>query len=91
MVELESDLIEFFGTECVHCEEMTPLIERVEEDLEVTIQRLECWHNEENDQLREQFDDGFCGSVPFFYNKKTGKKLCGSVNYDKLKEWASGE
>ena len=59
-------LIEFYGTECVHCKEMDPIIKKVEKDLGIKITRLEVWHNSENAKLLEKYDknpDGseFCG------------------------------
>ena len=82
-------LLEFYGTECVHCREMDPIIERVEKETKVKITRLETWHNSANAKLLEECDNGFCGGVPFFYNEKTGEKLCGEVPYDKLLKWAT--
>jgi thiol-disulfide isomerase/thioredoxin len=89
-------LIEFYGTECAHCKEMLPIIERVENEVGVQITRLEVWHNEENAQLLKQCDrdaegNEFCGGIPFFYNEKTGRKLCGNAKYEKLKSWAEGK
>lgn len=85
------DLIEFYGTECVHCREMDPLIERLEKEEGVKIERLEVWHNADNLNIMRELDKGFCGGVPFFYNKKTNKWICGSTSYEKFKEWALGE
>ena len=86
-------LIEFSGTECVHCKEMIPIVEKVEKDLKVKIVHLEVWHNNENAKLMKKYDkDGngkeFCGGVPFFYNEKTKKKICGNTSFEKLKAWA---
>jgi thiol-disulfide isomerase/thioredoxin len=82
------DLIEFYGTECVHCHEMQPLIEQLEKEEGIILTRLEVWHNSENAAIMQQCDDGKCGGVPFFFNKKTGKWICGSVDYEELKKWA---
>ena len=90
-MEGDSDLIEFYGSECSHCRSMEPLIARLQDEADVTLQRLEVWHNEENAGLMREYDKGYCGGVPFFYNRRTGEWLCGSVSYDKLKEWALGK
>jgi thiol-disulfide isomerase/thioredoxin len=87
----ESSLLEFFGKECPHCMAMEPLVARLQDEEGVEIQKHEVWHNEENAKLMRQYDQGYCGGVPFFYNKETGKWLCGDVSYEKLKEWASGK
>jgi thiol-disulfide isomerase/thioredoxin len=88
-------LIEFYGTECVHCREVDPLIEKLEKEEGVKVTRLEVWHNSENAALMDKLDrdekgQTLCGGVPFFYNEKTGKKICGTTSYDKLKKWALG-
>ncbi len=86
-----SDLLEFYGTECVHCNEMKPLVERLEKEEKVVVQKLEVWHNAANAKILEQYDQGICGGVPFFYNKKTAKAICGAVDYPALKKWAAGK
>ncbi len=89
-------LIMFSGTECVHCKEMYPLIDRLEKETGHKVIMLEVWHDAENAAFLESLDknpDGsvFCGGIPMFYSEKTGKKLCGNQTYEKLKAWASGE
>lgn len=79
----------FYGTECVHCHEMEPLVTQLEEELHVKVVRLETWHNAQNRQLLEQCDKIDCGGVPFFFNEKTKEGICGEVPYKKLKAWAS--
>lgn len=81
-------LLQFYGTECVHCHEMDPLTEKLEKENSIRITKLECWHNAKNAELFEKLDQGRCGAVPFFYNEKTGKWLCGNQNYETLKKWA---
>ena len=83
-----SHLLEFFGTECVHCKKIEPLLERLEDELGVTVTRLEVWHNQANATLLKKYDQGFCGGVPFFYNTRSTKWLCGEPSYEILKEWA---
>ena len=90
------ELIEFSGRECVHCKEMIPIVEQVEKELGVKITKLEVWHDSNNKKHMEQYDkdeggNEFCGGVPFFYNEKTGKKICGNTSFEKLKAWAQGK
>ncbi len=87
---MTGDLIEFYGTECVHCIEMEPLIKKLEKEEGVKITKLEVWHNEENARKHKEYDKGYCGGVPFFFNKKTGKWICGSTDYESFKKWALG-
>ena len=86
-------LIEFYGTECVHCKEMEPLIERLGKEQGIKITRMEVWHNNENAKLLKEYDkdekgNESCGGVPFFFNETTGKKICGNTSFEKLKAWA---
>lgn len=85
------DLIEFYGTECTHCNAMKPLIDKLKSETGLEVERIEVWHNEENAKMMEEIDKGECGGVPFFFNKKTGAKICGAVSYDRLKTWATGQ
>ncbi|HSU72486.1 MAG TPA: hypothetical protein VLJ21_01395 [Candidatus Binatia bacterium] len=78
----------FHGQECFHCRNMDPLVERLEKEFGIKITKLEVWHNEKNAQKLEEADQGRCGGVPFFWNSKTRKWICGETGYDELKEWA---
>ena len=79
----------FYGTECVHCHHMIPLIEKLEKELKVKVEKLEVWHDSKNRGIMEKYNKLKCAGVPFFYNEKTGKYICGSVPYAELKTWAS--
>lgn len=88
---VDGELLFFTGTECVHCHHMEPLIERLEKEEKVKVKRLEVWHNAANAKILQQLDKGYCGGIPFFYNKKTGKWVCGAVPYERLRSWALGK
>lgn len=88
---MADDLIEFYGTECVHCKQMEPLMEKLKKETGLLITRLEVWHNQKNAQLMMELSKGECMSIPFFYNRKTGKSICGNTDYDTLKKWALGK
>ena len=83
-----SYLLEFYGEECPNCVDMEPLVEKLEKELSIKVKKYEIWHNEENSKLMDKYDKNFCGGVPFFYNTKTNKWICGSTDYEKLKKWA---
>ena len=83
-----SHLLEFYGDECPHCVRMHTLVERLEKEEGLTVDKFEVWHNEENEKKLLELDKEFCGGVPFFYNTKNGKFLCGEANYEELKDWA---
>ena len=88
---MTDELIMFTGRECPHCRDMDPLVEKLEKELKIEVTKLEVWHNSANARKFEEMDNGFCGGVPLFVNTKTGKKICGSTSYDKLKMWALGK
>ncbi len=90
-MEKDSSLLEFFGKECPHCAAMEPLVARLEDEEGIALARFEVWHSEQNATYMRELDQGRCGGVPFFYNKKNGKWLCGVVPYEKLKDWAQGK
>ncbi len=81
-------LIEFYGQECIHCMKMAPLIEKLEKETGLKLDRYETWHNEENAKKMEEYDKGVCGGVPFFINTETKETICGEVAYEELKKWA---
>lgn len=85
---MADELIDYYGTECVHCNEMLPLIEKLEKELGVKIVRKEVWHDAKNQEEFMKEAKGKCNGVPFLLNKKNGKFICGAATYDKLKDWA---
>ncbi len=86
--ENKKRLLEFFGTECPHCRTMKPSVERLEKELGVELEKYEVWHNDENQKLMDQYDRGYCGGVPFYFNTASNKFICGAVPYEELKAWA---
>jgi thiol-disulfide isomerase/thioredoxin len=84
----EEYLFEFYGTECVHCKEMVPLMDKLQKELGVTVKRLEVWHNSDNLALLRKFVPE-AKQIPVFFNEKTGAKIIGNTNYENLKKWAS--
>ncbi|MDP2631488.1 MAG: thioredoxin family protein [Candidatus Uhrbacteria bacterium] len=84
-------LLEFFGETCPHCIEMIPLVEKMEKENKVNVEKFEVWNSDENAKKMEEYDTGLCGGVPFFYNTDSKKFLCGSSDYDALVAWAKGE
>jgi hypothetical protein len=67
---------------------MEPLVERLETEERMKVAKIEVWHNEANAKLMREYDKNYCGGVPFFFNKKTGKWICGESDYERLKKWA---
>jgi thiol-disulfide isomerase/thioredoxin len=84
----------FHGRECPHCRKMHPIVDKLEEETGVHVDRLEVWHEEKNADLMRSKRDIIapkCGGqlrVPTFLNKETNDVVCGEVELDELKEWA---
>lgn len=84
-------LLEFYGETCPHCVEMRPMVEKLEQELGVTVEKYEVWNNEENAKKLEEIDRGLCGGVPFFYNTENKKFICGACGEDEMWAWMKGE
>ena len=84
-------LIMFYGTECTHCHEIEPTIDKLAYELNVKITKLEVWHNSENKKLLLKYDTINCRGVPFFFNEKTGKAICGVTSEANYRKWMKGE
>ena len=83
-----ADLIKYYGTECSHCIEIEPVLKEVEKELNVKIERVEVWHNADNQKRFMKEAEGKCNGVPFFLNKKSGKFICGATDKKQLLAWA---
>lgn len=88
-------LIMFHGQECPHCQKMHPLVDKLEKETGLSVERLEIWHNDKNaDLMRSKRDiiSRSCGGqlrVPAFLNLETDNIMCGEVEYNQLKSWAT--
>ena len=88
-------LLIFHARECPHCIAMLPLVDRLEKETGVKIERLEVWHNEKNADLMRSYRDIIepkCGGqlrTPTFMNTETNDILCGEVKYEDLEDWAA--
>lgn len=84
-------LYEFYGEGCPHCEKMEPKVEELQEEEDVEVEQLEVWHDEENAEMMDKYDEGFCGGVPFFFNTESEEWICGETDMETLKAWANGD
>ncbi|MCJ7586511.1 MAG: thioredoxin family protein [Candidatus Aminicenantes bacterium] len=87
-------LLFFYARECPHCRRMIPLVDRLEKETGVALERLEVWHDEKNADLMRSFKSVIglkCGGqlrTPTFLNTETNDLFCGEVEYEALKAWA---
>ncbi len=84
----EKRLLAFYGEECSHCQNMKPMIDDLEKELGVKVERFEVWSNDENKKMLQEYDKDFCGGVPFFYNTASADWICGEADLERLKNWA---
>ena len=82
-------LLMFTGDNCAHCDEMEPIIDRVERDLNVRVHRFNVWRDQINFKLFEKLDKNRkCGGLPYFYNTATKQGICGASTYGNFRLWA---
>jgi hypothetical protein len=67
---------------------MHDLVVQLEKEENIKVEDIEVWHNKENEKRLLEIDKDMCGGVPFFYNTKTKKFICGDASYEELKTWA---
>ena len=84
-------LIQFKGKGDDYCAQMEPLKDQLKEELGVEVRCFEVWYNSKNLELLQRLDRGRCGGVPFFYNKRSRRYICGATTYANLKAWAMCE
>ena len=84
-------LIQFKGKGDDYCAQMEPLKEQLKEELGVQIRCFEVWYDSKNLELMQRLDNGRCGGVPFFYNKRSRRYICGATTYANLRAWALSE
>ena len=85
----------FWARECPHCQKMLPLVDKLEKETGIKLERLEVWHNENNADLMRSYRTVIapkCGGqlrTPTFFCPETEEVICGEVEYKKLKEWVN--
>ena len=67
---------------------MIVLVEKLEKNHNLKVDRFEAWYNQKNKKLLERHVG--LATVPFFYNEITGKKISGETDFDTLEKWALG-
>jgi hypothetical protein len=91
----EPYLIEFHAAGADQCDEMKPAMSAVEKTLNTRILKWDVWSDPAAYKLMQFLDKGpdgrsKCGGLPFFYNRKTGKIVCGATTEKNLMNWATG-
>jgi len=92
--EIMKKLLMFYARECPHCKVMLPIVDKLEKETGVEVEKLEVWHNEKNADLMRSYRSVLapkCGGqlrTPTFFNTEAHDILCGEIEYDALKAWA---
>lgn len=81
---MKSKFIEFYGEECPGCKSMRRTLDRVELEMNVHFERIEVWHNKENDEYMTACDKGRCNGLPLIYNSEKDTLICGEAPYDEV-------
>ena len=87
------NIIFFHGADCPHCQKMMPIVEELEKELKIKVEKLEVWYNDKNaEKMRDYADiitkagNGDLG-VPAFVDVKNKEALCGEMPKAELKKW----
>ena len=48
--------------------------------VEVPPRAVQVWYDPKNLELLQKYDKGRCGGVPFFYNKRSRRFICGATS-----------
>ena len=73
-----------------HCEQMRPVVERLEDDLDTRVRRININRKREFLSIFEACGGNECGNVPFYYNRRTAQAICGATPYANLRSLATG-
>jgi hypothetical protein len=87
----KSYLISFESDDYDHCKQMQPVLKRLEEDLGTAIRRINIMRKREFMGLLEAVGHNDCGTLPFYYNRRTGQAICGATSYSNLRKWGTGD
>ena len=79
----------FYEEKCEPCISMEPLINKLESEFELKVNRLDILDNSENKRLLDKHAG--LTMVPFFYNEATGAKISGEADYESLKKWSDNK
>jgi hypothetical protein len=84
-------LLEFHSDNCDNCDQMEPVLKRLEDDLDTKIRRINIFRRREFMGLLEAIGFDECGGLPFYYNRRTGQAVCGATSYPNLRRWGTGD
>lgn len=83
-------LLEFVSDTSEHCKQMEPIVSQLEKDLNTKFRRVNLSKRGEFANLYDCVGGNECGTVPFFYNRRTAQAVCGRTSYQNLECLAMG-
>lgn len=83
-------LLEFHTDNCDQCEQMEPVLQRLEDDLGTKIRRINVLRRREFLGLLECVGHDEFGGFPFYFNRRTAQAVGGATSYYNLKKWGTG-
>lgn len=83
-------LIAYSSDNCDNCEQMEPVVQRLEDDLNTKVRRINISRRKEFIAALEVIGFDECGTLPFYYNRRTGQAICGATTYLNLKKLGCG-
>mmetsp|Transcript_37042 Transcript_37042/g.37698 ORF Transcript_37042/g.37698 Transcript_37042/m.37698 type:complete len:236 (+) Transcript_37042:99-806(+) len=72
------------------CDQMEPVVQRLEEDLDTTVRRINVSRRREFMAALTVMGHDECGRFPFYYNRRTGQAICGATTYANLLKLGTG-
>lgn len=84
-------LIEFVADNSDACQQMGPVVQRLEKDFNILVRRVNISRRPEFAALYEACGGNEGNNLPFYYNRRTGQAVAGPTPYWNLKLLASGD
>lgn len=83
-------VLEFISDGSDYCIQMEPVVQRLEKDLGIKVRKINISKRQDFVKLYDCVGGNECGTVPFFYNRRTAQAICGPTPYQNLKKLATG-
>ena len=84
-------MIEFVIDNSDACQQMAPVVQRLEQDYDIKVRRVNINRRSEFAALYEACGGNEGNNLPFYYNRRTGQAVAGPTPYWNLKLLASGD
>jgi len=86
----ESYIVEFHSDNSENSELMEPVVKRLEDDVDTKVRKINISRRKDLYSILESVGHDECGTLPFYFNRRTGQAICGATTYSNLKKLATG-